>query len=58
MEGGIRTERLGSSNTASKLVRADKQPGWKEVEAGLYADALLNTLKYPVSFMWFIPLIA
>jgi len=45
MEGGIRTERLGSSNTASKLVSADKQTGWKEVQAGLYAAALLTTLK-------------
>lgn len=28
-----------------KLVRAHKQPGCRKAEAGLYAQALLNTLK-------------
>ena len=43
--GHIRAEKLGSSNTVSKLVIAHKQPGWRNARAGLYADALLNTLK-------------
>jgi len=32
---------------------AHKQPGWRQANAGLYAAALLNTLKYPASFLEF-----
>lgn len=51
--GRIRVERLGSSNSASKMVIAHKQPGWRKAKAGLCADALLNILKYPASFLEF-----